>query len=213
MRSIGDPEFSPPLTSPFAPGASRFRQKGNAFLGDFVYFDTCVPGGAKAVLKNIADDATRAFLSQKFIASEWYDAFPNLTMQLTAARLRGISFEEHRRKVGIYHAESMSGVYRALLRMVSNESVATWGPRIAALYWDFGKTQTRVAGPKDVIFIRSGTPKALLQWCLWASTAFVESTLRIAGAQAAKTSIEAIEDEPKQAGQDMCTVKVRITWW
>ena len=212
MRQLNDPDLSPPLTTPFAPGTSPFRQKGNAFIGDFAYFEKCVPGGVSAILKSISDEATRTFLSQKFVSSEWYDAFPNLTMQVAAARLRGMSFEEHRRHVGTYHAEALSGVYRALLRIVSNENVATWGPRIAALYWDFGKTETRVSGPREVSGIRRGTPKALLQWLAWASAGFVDTTLRMAGARDAMTVLDDVQSEPRVHGQEMCSFRLRITW-
>ena len=212
MRHLNDPDLSPPLTNPFAPGTSPYRQKGNAFIGDFAYFEKCIPGGVPALLRSISDDATRTFLSQKFIASEWYDVFPNLMMQVAAARLRGMSFEEHRRHVGTYHAEALSGVYRALLRIVSNENVATWGPRISALYWDFGKMETRVAGPREITGIRRGTPKPLLQFIAWASTGFVETTLRIAGARDAMMVMDDVETEGRVAGVEICSFKLRITW-
>src|SRR5579862_3088461 len=98
MTRITDLALAPPATLPFAPGASPFRQKGNAFLGDFEYYAAKVPGGPGAVLAAIPDAPTRAFLSQRFVASEWYDAYPNVSMQLAAARLCGLSFEEHRRR-------------------------------------------------------------------------------------------------------------------
>jgi hypothetical protein len=212
MRRVSDPEFSPPSVNPFPVGASPFRQKGNAFAGDLRYFDTCVPGGSAAVLKAIPDPATRAYLSQRFVSSEWYDAYPNVYMQLTAARLRGITFEEHRRRTGAYHAQDLSGIYRALLKIVSNENVATWIPRISALYWNFGKTETKVVGPREVRGIRRGTPKALLQWVAWASMGFADATLKIAGAHNPVTVLDDVETDGKEAGQELCSVRLRITW-
>jgi hypothetical protein len=212
MRRVSDPEFIPPFQNPFPVGASPFRQKGNAFLGDIEYFATSIPGGYGAVLKAISDESTRAYLSQKFLASEWYDAFPNLYLQLAAARLRGISFEEHRRRTGAYHAEALGGVYRALLRVVSNENVATWGPRMASLYWDFGKTETHATGPREVRGIRRGTPKALLQWLVWAVCGFADTTLRLAGARDAITMLDDVESEGKVAGVEVCSVRLRMTW-
>ncbi len=212
MRRVSDPEFTPPFVNPFPVGTSPFRQKGNAFRGDLAYFDTCVPGGSAAVLKAVTDPATRAFLAQKFVSSEWYDAFPNVQMQQIAARLRGLTFEEHRRRTGAFHAEEMNGLYRALLRIVSNESVATWVPRINALYWNFGKTETKIAGPNEVRGVRRGTPKGLLQWLAWASIGFSEATLRLAGARNPVTVFDDVEIDGKEAGQETCSVRVRITW-
>ena len=129
MPSLSDREFDPPLRIPFAPGTSPFRQKGHGYLGDFEYFANRVPGGPEAVLRHVTDDATRAFLSQRFVGSEWYDAYPCLTLHVVAARLAGVTFEEHRRRIGAFHAQAMNGVYRALLRVISNEIACTaWTP-------------------------------------------------------------------------------------
>lgn len=212
MRSLHDREFEPPLRIPFAPGTSPFRQKGHGYLGDFEYFASQVPGGPAAVLRNVTDDATRAFLSQRFVGSDWYDAYPCLTLHAVAARLAGISFEEHRRRIGAFHARAMNGVYRALLRVISNENIAVWAPRMTAVYWDFGKTESRVAGPREVVATRRGTPRGLLQWSIYASIGFADATLHLAGATSARTTLGAVEHDGEQAGQELCAVSLRITW-
>src|SRR4051812_49045346 len=122
MRRASDAEFVPAAIAPFPAGTSPFRQKGNAYLGDLEYFTSVVPGGPEAVFRGVADDATRHFLKQKFRPSEWYDAYPNVALQLSAARILGLTLEEHRRRVGAWHAHS-SSIYRALLKFVSNENV------------------------------------------------------------------------------------------
>jgi len=212
MPALSDREFDPPLRIPFAPGASPFRQKGHAYVGDFEYFESRIPGGPAAVLRHVTDDALRAFLSQRFVGSEWYDAYPCLTLHVVAARLAGLTFEEHRRRIGAFHAQAMNGVYRALLRVISNENVALWVPRITAVYWDFGKTDSRVAGPHDVEVMRRGTPRGLLQWLVYASVGFADATLRASGAPSARTTIGEVVREGEQAGQELCSVALRITW-
>ncbi len=212
MRFVTDSEFIPPPQIPFPAGTSPFRQKGTGYLGDLEYFAAKVPGGPGAVLRGVVDEGTRAFLSQRFSAAEWYDAFPNVYLQLVAARLCGLSLEEHRRRVGAFHANALGGMYRALLRVVSNENVAIWGPRAMALYWDFGKTETRVTGLKEVVAIRHGTPKALLQWTAWAAAGFADATLRLAGATDATTTLGEVEAEGEQAGQELFSFKMRMMW-
>jgi hypothetical protein len=212
MRYVSDPEFNPPAQIPFRPGESPFRQKGTAYIGDLEYFAAKVPGGSGAVLRAVADAPTRAFLSQRFVASDWYDAYPNLAMQLAAARLSGLSFEEHRRRVGGFHATALGGLYRALLRVVSNENVAIWGPRAAALYWNFGRTVTTVAGPNEVTAVRYGTPKGLLRWFAWAAVGFADATLRLAGAKEASTTTGEVEADGEQAGQELCSLRMRMVW-
>jgi hypothetical protein len=213
VRRVTDAEFTPPAKSPFPPGTSPSRQKGNAYLGDYQYFDAVVPGGVSAVLKGVADDATRTFLSQKFRASDWYDAYPNIYLQQSAARILGLTFEEHRRRVGEWHAKfALNGVYRTLLKMVSNENVALWGPRISSLYFEFGRVDARITGPKEVSAIRRGVPKGLLQWLVWASAGFADASLRLAGARIPRTTFGDVETEGSESGQEICRIALRMTW-
>ena len=164
------------------------------------------------MLRGVADEPTRAFLSQRFLASEWYDAFPNIAMQLSAARLLGLTFEEHRRRVGGFHANALNGIYRALLRVVSNENVAIWGPRAMALYWDFGKTETRVVGDRHVVAVRRGVPKALARWLVWATIGFADATLRLSGASQTTTTVGEVRDDGQRAGLELCSVVLSMVW-
>ena len=213
MRLVTDPEFAPAAVSPFPAGTSPFRQKGNAYLGDFEYLGGLVPGGMDAVIRGVPDDAHRNFLRQKFRAAEWYDAFPNVQLMLSASRILGLTFEEHRRRVGAWHAQAaLNGIYRALLKIVSNENVALWGPRISSVYFEFGKTEARAVGPREVRGIRRGVPKGLVQWIVWASAGFADASLRMAGARSAATVFDEVETEGARSGQEICSVRMRITW-
>jgi hypothetical protein len=129
MASIDDLDFAPPRELPFPVGTSPFRQRGAAYLADYRYYDAVVMGGHRAVIEAVADPAVRAFFRQPFRTSEWYDAYPGAYIEAVAARLRGLSFERHRRHTGIWHAEDAAhGIYATLLRIVSNENIAVWAP-------------------------------------------------------------------------------------
>jgi hypothetical protein len=212
VASIAEPRFGPPEALPFPAGMGPFRQKGNGYLGDFAHLDLCVPGGTKAVLSAITDPATRAFFSQRLRAAEWYDAFPGATLHAVAARLRNVPYAEHRRQVGVYHAGAAGSVYRTLLRVVSNENVAIWGPRVSSLYFEFGRFETRVAGPKLVVGTRKGVPAGLVQSVLHGSKGFTEETLRLAGAKAASFEIGDVRQEGRSHGQDLYDVSIRVAW-
>ncbi len=213
MFTSVDPLFGPRVELPFPPGTSPFRQKGNGYLGDFEYFASAVPGGMRAVLDAIGDLSTRSFALQKFRSSEWYDAFPCVTLHATAARLRGITFAEHRRQVGAYHARAAGGgIYRALLRVVSNENIAIWGPRMSSIYFEFGKTETRATGEREVAGVRRGMPACLVQFVLHASKGFSEETLVLAGAKTASFDIGAIELEERAHGQSLYKAEFILRW-
>lgn len=212
MASVTEPRFAPPDVLPFPAGMGPFRQKGNGYLGDFAHFDLCVPGGTKAVLAAIPDAGTRAFFAQKLRPSEWYDAFPGAVLHAVAARLRHVPYAEHRRQVGVYHAGAAGSVYRALLQIVSNENVAIWGPRVSSLYFEFGRFETRVAGPKRVEGVRRGVPAGLVQSVLHGSKGFTEETLRLAGAKTASFEIGEVEAHGRSYGQDLFDVAIRVSW-
>lgn len=208
-----DPLFAPPSTLPFPAGASPFRQKGNAYIVDRPWLDESVRGGFAAAVAAIPDAPVRAFLNQRFKASEWYDAYPGAVLEATAARLRGVAFSRHRRESGAYHARhAMRGIYASLLKVISNDNVALWCPRIASMYFDFGKMTTREAGAKSVIATRSGVPAGLVQWSGYAMMAFVESALEIAGARGVRCAVSDVVESDRAFGQATYRMDFTATW-
>ncbi|MGZ3456755.1 MAG: hypothetical protein ACXVEF_44525 [Polyangiales bacterium] len=198
---------------PFPAGTSPFRQKGNAYLGDQRYLDEVVTGGFRACVEGISDPGARTFFAQRFSPSEWYDAYPGALLELSAARIRGAAFDQHRRKTGAWHAQQAArGIYGALLRLLSNESVALWVPRISSLYFEFGKSDTRVSGPREVLATRRGVPRELAQWLCYASYGFGEETLRIAGARDASIETISVEPDGRDYGRELVQIQLRIRW-
>jgi hypothetical protein len=213
MTALLDPMFAPPWFSPFPPGEGPFRQKGNGYRGDLDYLDGKLAGGSKAVIAAIGSAPLRKFLEQRFVASEWYDAYPCAVLHATAARLRGVAFAGHRRDVGAYHATAaMNAMYRSLLRVVSNQTVASWGPRISSIYFEFGKSTTRVAGPNEVHGTRSGVPAGLVQFVFFASKGFCEQALLLAGARTSSMEISDVERSGSAYGHAVYTLSLTIRW-
>lgn len=213
MASILDPSFAPPREPPFPVGTSPFRQKGNGYLGDMQYYNDVVRGGADAVVAALPDDAHRTFARQRFRASEWYDAYPGAQLEIAAARVRGYAFERHRRETGAWHAKHAArGLYGALLRIVSSETIALWGPRISSIYFEFGRSDARATGPREVVVTRRGTPRELLQWLAFASAGFTETALQLAGARDVRVVLENVVDDGRLHGRYLSAVDLRITW-
>lgn len=213
MASIRDTSFAPTLEPPFPPGTSPFRQKGNGYVGDVPWLDSCVRGGFAAAVAALPDPRLQAFFAQRFRPSEWYDAYPGACLELVASRLRGIPFERHRRETGVYHAKLASrGVYGTLLRMISSESLAVWAPRIAMLYFEFGRTESRVVGPREVVATRRAIPAELAQWQAYVLTGFAESTLAVGGAREARAEIVDVNPDGSQSGRALVRLDLRMTW-
>lgn len=212
MSTIFDPAFAPLASLPYPAGTGPFRQKGSAWLGDFEFLSTSVPGGLEALFSRL-DPSLRSFVQGRFSASEWYDVFPNPALMVVAARMRGKSFVEHQRDVGRWHAKrGFGGIYRSLLRFVSNQNVALWGPRVSGLYHEFGRCESKVAGPNHVHVERKGVPRGLVQWLIVTSGAFCEETLSLGGARSPRLEVGIPRESGEAAGQTLFDVPLDARW-
>jgi hypothetical protein len=213
MASIDDPEYAPPRELPFPPGTSPFRQRGAGYLADVRYYDAVVRGGHQAVIDAIPEASVRSFFRQPFRTSEWYDAYPGAVIEVAAARVRAMTFERHRRNTGAWHArDAVHGIYAALLKILSTENIAVWAPRISSIYFEFGKTTSKVTGPREVIGSRRGIPKDLVQWLIFASAGFVETTLQLGGAKNPTVTVVDIAPDGRDHMRDMMRVDLRLKW-
>lgn len=175
--------------------------------------DAAVKGGFAEVLQRIPEPEVRQFLRQTFHASEWYDAIPNPYMQRVAARLRGVTFEQHQLDTGAWHArQAIRGIYKTLLSYLSNESVALWGPRISSIYHQFGKCRTEAVGHNSVSCVRSGVPQALVGWLAPTLVGFTEAALVLAGARSATMTLETPQPDGEVSGYPLFRMPGRVDW-
>jgi hypothetical protein len=219
MPSIHDPLFTLPLPSraPFAWGASPFHARGSVYREEIVLADRLLEKAGQPrsldVLKKQGDAKLDAFMGQKFASTEWYDVMPVLYFTSAVARARGVSFTQHVRDSAVAHASNaLTGFTSVILKMLSNESVATWMPRISGWYHDFGKVETKVIGPCHVRGVRTGLPAVFVQ--AWSITAmhFAEHVLAHAGAREPRAhTLEAIEDGERE-GVKLYRVTFDVKW-
>jgi hypothetical protein len=212
MLLVSDPYFRLPQRIPYSPGTSPFRMKGDSYNAAMLFLNSRVPGGVPAVHAAMEPEL-RAFLGQRFHASDWYDVVPNPYMHAIAARLRSLPFIEHIRDNGTWHAEhAMRGALKALLRVLSNESVALWLPRISSTYHDFGKCETKVTGKRLVHGARTGMPRSLVPWYVVLSSAFCEKALAIGGASSARMVYGEAEPQGTQGAEEIFKLHFEIAW-
>jgi hypothetical protein len=190
-----------------------YRSKGIAYLGDLEFVNKNVRGGLARVLGDIEHPEIRTFLQQDFRASGWYPTLPSMWLHNHAARLRGLSLENHFRQVGRWHADtSFDGLYRALLRVLSEESVALWVPKIASLYHNFGSVRTRVASKGHVTGERVQVPAELVPITIYTSAAFLERAMEITGAHHVRAVFHGVEPEPMISRVPTCRVHFEVRW-
>lgn len=133
---------------PAAIDATSFRVKGHIYQKMKENLETTVEGGVERLLERIELPDVQAFLRQRFFAGSWYDAMPMGLLASAHARLVGIPLHPHCRERGrIVATHDVPGIYKALLRLFSPETLISRLPRVATFYFSFGKaTAEHLAG-------------------------------------------------------------------
>jgi hypothetical protein len=217
MASIHDVLFQLPPRQPFRFGTGPFRCRGSVYRDDRALTEKLLaPRGLTVaeLVKRQNDPAFEAFFAQpRFNASDWYDVQPLLYMDALVARARGVPHLQHVRDAALMHAQNaLGGFTSVVLRLVSNESVATWLPRISGWYHDFGHVESKVVGEGRVRSIRYGMPAIYVQ--AWSVTAvhFCEFVLARAGAKEPRaTVLEALPDGVRE-GHPLYRITMDMSW-
>jgi hypothetical protein len=217
MATIHDAIFTLPPRPPFRWGTSPFHARGSVYREEIALSDRLLEKAgqprALEVAKGQGDPALDAYLAQRFSTTDWYDIMPVLYFAATVARARGVPFSQHVRDTAIAHAESaLSGFTSIVLRLVSNESVATWLPRISGWYHDFGTVETKVVGARQVRGVRSGLPFPYVQ--PWSITAmeFAEHVLARSGAKDPRAHTLDAEPDGSRDGCALYRVSFEVKW-
>jgi hypothetical protein len=165
------------------------------------------------LLRQQGDAALEAFLGQRFSATDWYDIYPSIHLAPIVARACGMSIAQHMRASAVQHAEwALGGFTSIILRLLSNETVASWIPRISAWYHDFGRVETRVVGERQVRGTRSGLPIFTVQGWSVVGMHFTEHVLTHAGAKAPRTHLLGAEPDGERAGCPLYRVTFDVQW-
>jgi hypothetical protein len=197
----------------FAPGEGPFRAKGTVYTGLVVSTDQRCPGGFKAVLDNLPDDALRAFFTQRFLASSRYDIFPIIPFSRAAAKLAGLPPLQYSKEGARFAANrDIHGVYRFLLKLASPRLVAERLPRAYMQYFDFGQVEGRSLGEREFEIVGRGFPEPVAEWLVTAIEGFVPVAMQIAGARGILTRIDPLVREGEQHGVPLVRSRLHLMW-
>lgn len=165
-------------------GSASFRVKGHVYSKMKDRFDRTVDGGTRRVLERVGRDDVTAFLGQRFFATSWYDALPLGPLAMAHARLLGTPFHAHAREHGrVIAREDVPGIYKAVLRMFSPETVVGRLPRAATLYFDFGVTTADPVSAGRARIAVGGLPCSLAPLLAGVVEGFVGVSLELSGAR------------------------------
>lgn len=195
---------------PTAPGASPYRTKGLTYRATTSHTERTVKGGMSALCAALPPELGR-FAAQPFLAGSWYDFLPVVPICERAAELAGIELADWLRAASRAAAEEQAnGLYRFLLSLVSDESIALWIPRLTERYFDFGVLKSELVAPGHVRLIRTGTPAYALEWYRVCGPEYVIAAIEIARAKRGRVRITSrviASERDASSGLDVVSVQ------
>ena len=209
------PPKVPPLVPPgatFAFGASPFRTKGVLYLGTQSFFETNLQGGMAAFVEELDHPELRAFVTQKFLASSWYDVMPVpalIAYEAQALRMPLDAYLVHRTR---WQAKSdLSGVYGWVLKLASPRMVATRLPKIFAQVFNFAIAEGGESEPARATASLGGIPEPLERWLTAGVSIYCDTALKLAGARKVDVVVTS-EPAGERAGVPLVKLLTDVTW-
>jgi len=216
MLTIRDPPFRIPPKPPFPWGASPFRARGILYRDQIAHVDRALaPLGTSVdeLVRRTGDRALEVFLSQPFDSMSWYDLQPGVWAIEIVASHRGITpAHQIRESVVALVDGSLRGFSGVLLKVLSNEAVASWLPRISTWFHDFGALETHVVDRGHVRGVRHGVPSFFVQ--LWAesATCFIERVLERVGAKEPRAYTLNVEPDGVNGPVTLYRIPFEVRW-
>jgi len=200
-----------PSPPPF--GKSAFQVKGVIYLGTRAFFDSQVQGGYAGLVEAIDDPALRAFFTQPFLSSSWYDVLPVAPLIEIEAKVMGLSLEDYLSRRTVFQADrDMGGVYKFLLRAAYPELVAPRLGRLLSQVFDFGKSTVTAVGPAQFRYRFDGWPVVLHRWYKTAIDIYGRRAMTLAGARSLELVLSDLTDASVLHGVQVGTFYVDLSF-
>lgn len=198
--------------SAFAFGESPFHAKGVLYLGTQSFFEANMIGGLAAFAREIADPELRAFITQKFLASSWYDVMPVPALIAAEARALRMPLEAYLLHRTRWQAKKdLGGVYAWVLRLASAEAVVEKLPRVFAQMFDFATIEVSTVEGRHAKFEMTGIPEPLFNWLDTVLGVYADTALKLAGARKVESAVAA-DPLTERAGVPIIRVRLEVAW-
>lgn len=202
-----------PAGASFALGESPFRTKGQLYLGTQTFFDEHLQGGVQEFYDDIADPELKAFISQRFLPSGFYDIMPVpalIAYEARALRMDLPTYLRHRTRWQVQR--DVTGVHKWLLKLASPKMVATRLPKVMTQMFDFASPEVVVATDGEVVVHLEPLPVVLNDWLLNAVGVYAENVLKLAGATFVDVTIDDLTPLDQQAGVPLNRMTLGMRW-
>jgi hypothetical protein len=198
---------------PFAPGDGPFHCKGAMYADLLTYFDETIPGGRLAVLDRIRDSRLRPFFSQLFVTGVWYDVFPLVALNRTAAVVTDRPYLDFLRGFAKWtFPRQVRGIYKFLLKLTTPDMMAKSLPRAAGQFYDFLRVDVKQVRPKVYQSRGSNIPAVLAPSYMVTTESAVVTLLELSGAKGVRHRWLGPSDDGEAHGIKIVRVTREISW-
>ena len=197
---------------PCAPGSSPFHLKGLAYRG-LVHSVAALPGGLDALCDALDDPALRDFVRQPFLASGWYDLLPIHPITETLAKLVHQPFAAVVRTGTMAQARyDALHVFQRMYDGATVEDMPARVPRFNAQYLDFGRSEVKWSGTKQLVSRIHDAPWYSAEWQSAMMAAYTEESARISGATGVTVTPLPPVALPSHGGFRVVTLGCELRW-
>jgi hypothetical protein len=198
---------------PFAPGESPYQCKGVMYNDLFLYFDEQVRGGRTAVFDRLMHSRLRPFFLQKFVNVGWYDVFPLVSLQRTAAVVVNTTYLELVRGFAKWtFPRQVHGIYKFLLKLTTPDMMARGFPRAGSQFYNFLRVDVQQVRPKMYQSRCSNIPEMLAPSYMASTESAVVTLLELSGAKGVRHRWLPPTDDGEAHGVKLLSVTREISW-
>lgn len=195
-------------------GTTSFRVKGHVYQKMKEDMEAGLEGGTERLLERIADESVRTFFRQQFFGGSWYDATPMGPVTHAHARLSGVPLHPFCRERGrIIATQDVPGIYKAILRLFSPETLISRLPRVATFYFSFGKATAEQLGEGRARTSLGGLPYSLAPMLAGVVEGFIAVALEQSGAKGVQVrTLDVVYDGAVTDGVPTAVVRHESSW-
>ena len=192
--------------------ASVFCVKGTMWLGIREYVDQHVPGGLERVGRELSPPH-RAFFSQMFLATGWFDLFPIIAVTRAISVVRRQPHMGQARQLALWHGEhDLKHIYKAILKQSTPLAVCKRFSIIFSQLYNFGRIELVRDEEGAFAACCHGMPEVLADWWMQATEGYLQPILTAAGGRNVKVSWQPTVPDGERAGVALVRVPSITTW-
>jgi hypothetical protein len=182
------------------------------YLGTQTFFEANLQGGFASFLEEVDAREVREFITQRFLASSWYDVMPVpvlIAYEARALRMDIPAYLLHRVKWQV--KRDLSGVYAWVLKMATPQMVLTRLPRVFVQMFEFAEAPPIVVVGNTASGVLTNIPEPLVPWLKTSLAVYVETALKLAGARNVGLTVSFFQ-RTSHSGISVGDVHAEIDW-